>query len=101
MTGDYFLHCFRMSPAVFEELLCLVASHTSKKKTKLRQPISPSERLCTGHAFVTIGASLPWLTNIMLNLLIKSSFDISLLLKLKFAVTLLLNYIVHCKYVML
>ena len=61
---DYFFHCFRMSPALFKELLCLVASHISKKDTKLRQPISPSERLCvtlrylvTGDAFVTIGAS--------------------------------------------
>ena len=43
---------------------CLVAPHISKKETKLRQPISPSERLCvtlrylvTGDAFVTIGAS--------------------------------------------
>ena len=61
---DYFFRCFRMSPALFEELLCLVAPHISKKETKLRQPISPSERLCvtlpylvTGDAFVTIGAS--------------------------------------------
>ena len=53
-----------MSPALFEELLCLVAPHIPKKETKLRQPISPSERLCvtlqylvTGDAFVTIGAS--------------------------------------------
>ena len=53
-----------MSPALFEELLCLVAPYISKKETKLRQPVSPSERLCvtlrylvTGDAFVTIGAS--------------------------------------------
>ena len=53
-----------MSPALFEELFCLVAPHISKKETKLRQPISPSEHLCvalryfvTGDAFVTIGAS--------------------------------------------
>ena len=43
---DYFFRCFRMSPAVFEELLCLAAPHISKKVTKLREPISPSERLC-------------------------------------------------------
>ena len=61
---DYFFRCFRMSPAVFEELLCLVAPHISKKEIKLRQPISPSELLCVtlqylvpGDAFVTIGAS--------------------------------------------
>ena len=42
-----------MSPALFEELLCLVAPHISKKETKLRQPISPSECLC-----VTFNTSL-------------------------------------------
>ena len=53
-----------MSPTLFEELLCLVAPQISKKETKLRQPISSTERLCetlrylvTGDAFVTIGAS--------------------------------------------
>ena len=53
-----------MSPALFEELLCLVAPHISKKETKLRQSISPSERLCitwrylvTGDTFVTIRTS--------------------------------------------
>ena len=53
-----------MSPALFEELLCLVAPHISKKETKLRQSISPSERLCitwrylvTGDNFVTIRTS--------------------------------------------
>ena len=41
----------------------MVAPHISKKETKLRQPISPSERLCitlrylVTDAFVTIGAS--------------------------------------------
>ena len=53
-----------MSPALFKELLSLVAPQISKKETKLRQPISSSERLCetlrylvTGDAFVTIGVS--------------------------------------------
>ena len=53
-----------MSLALFEEILCLVAPHISKKEIKLRQPISPSERLCVtlrylvaGDAFVIIGAS--------------------------------------------
>ena len=61
---DYFFRCFRMSPALFEELLCLVAPHISKKETKLGQSISPSERLCitwrylvTGDTFVTIRTS--------------------------------------------
>ena len=61
---DYVFRCFRMSPALFEKLLYLVAPHISKNETKKRQPISPSERLCvtlrylvTGDAFVTIGAS--------------------------------------------
>ena len=61
---DYFFRCFRISPALFEELSCLVAPHISKKETKLRQPTSPSERLsitlrylCTGDAFATIVTS--------------------------------------------
>ena len=43
---------------------CLVAPRISRNDTKLRQPISPSQRFCvplgylvTGDAFVTIGAS--------------------------------------------
>ena len=40
---DYLFRCFRMSPVLFEELLCLVALHISKKKTKLRELITPSE----------------------------------------------------------
>ena len=78
-----------MSPAVFEERLFLVVSHISKMETKLRQSISPNECLCitlqyhfTGDAFVTIGACLPWLFNIMLNFLTTCSVDILLLLKL-------------------
>ena len=61
---DYFFRCFRISPALFQELLCLVAPHISKKETRLRQSISPRERLCitlrylvTGDAFVTIRTS--------------------------------------------
>ena len=53
-----------MPPALFKELLCLVAFHMSKKETELRQPISPSENLwvnlryfVTGDAFVTIVTS--------------------------------------------
>ena len=33
---DYFFRCFRMSPALFEELLCLVSPHISKKEIKLK-----------------------------------------------------------------
>ena len=61
INRDCFFRYFRMSPAVFEELLCLVAAHISKKDTKLRQLISSSQHLCvtlryfvTRHAFVTI-----------------------------------------------
>ena len=64
LDRNYFFRCFRMSPALFEELLCLVAPRISRKETKLRQPVSPSERLCvplqyllTGDTSVTIGAS--------------------------------------------
>ena len=35
--------------------------------------------------FGSFSISLPWLSNIMLNLLTKNSFDISLLFKLKYA----------------
>ena len=46
LSDRRYLFCWlRMSPAVFEELQCLVASHISIKVTKLRQPISPSQRL--------------------------------------------------------
>ena len=41
----YFFCWLRMTPAVFEELQCLAASHISTKVTKLRQPVSPSQCL--------------------------------------------------------
>ena len=61
---DYFFRCFRMTPTLFEELLEMVAPYITKQYTQLRDPISPSERLCvtlrylaTGDAQKTIGAS--------------------------------------------
>ena len=49
----------------------------------------------------SFGISLPYLSNIMLNLLTKSSFGISLLFKLMYAAILLLSYIVNCELAML
>ena len=45
----------------------------------------------------SFSTSLPWLSNIMLNLLTKSALDILLLFKLKYATILLLSYIVDCE----
>ena len=56
--------------------------------------------LCGEGFFWSFSTSLPWLSNIMLNLLSKSSFDISLLFKLNHAVTLFLSYIVDCEQAM-
>ena len=79
LDRDYFFCCFRMSPALFEELFCLFAPHISKKETKLRQPISPSEHLCvalryfvTGDAFVTIGASY-WMSPLVISQIISET----------------------------
>ena len=47
--------------------------------------------LCGEAVFWLFCTILPWLSNIMLNLLTKSSFDISLLFKLKYAAILLLR----------
>ena len=57
---------------------------------------------CVAKEFLVI--SLPWLPNIMLNLLpkkSKNSFDISLLFKFKLSYTLLLSYIVDSEQAML
>ena len=47
----------------------------------------------------SFSASLSWLHNIMINLLTKSTFNISLLFKLKYEAILLLSYIVDCEQV--
>ena len=52
-------------------------------------PVAASEQtqeISVVHLFFwSFSISLPWLSNIMLNLITKSSFDISLLFKLKYA----------------
>ena len=62
--AEYFFQCFRMSPAIFEELLSLVGMSLKKNDTKMRKSISAAERLSvclrylvTGDAQVTIAAS--------------------------------------------
>ena len=61
---EYFFKCFRMSPENFEKLTSWCSPYLVKATTRMREPISPSERLCvtlrylvTGDAQVTIGAS--------------------------------------------
>ena len=60
----FFFKYFRMSPSIFEELLTWIAPYIQKQETKMREPISPRERLCvalryliTGDAQVTIAAN--------------------------------------------
>ena len=63
--AEYFFKCFRMIPAVFEELLNWMGPHLQKKNdTQMRKAIGPSERLSaclrylsTGDAQVTIATS--------------------------------------------
>ena len=47
----------RMSPERFEHLLRLIAPHISKKKTKLRNPIGPAERLYLTLRYLASGDS--------------------------------------------
>ena len=61
---EYFFHCFRMSPTTLEKLLSWIGPLLKRASTKMREAISPSERLCvclrylvTGDAQVTIAAS--------------------------------------------
>ena len=60
----FFFKYFCKSPTVFEELLTWIAQYIEKQETKMREPITPRERLCvalrylvTGHAQVTIAAN--------------------------------------------
>ena len=60
----FFFKYFRMSPAIFGELLTWIPPYIQKQETKMREPISPRERLCvalrylvTGDAQVTIAAN--------------------------------------------
>ena len=53
--------------------------------------------LCGEESFWSFCTRLPWLSNIMLNWVTKSCFDISLLFKLKYPAILVLSYIVDCE----
>ena len=60
----FFFKYFRMSPAIFGELLTWIPPYIQKQETKMREPISPRERLCvafrhlvTGDAQVTIAVN--------------------------------------------
>ena len=60
----YFFRCFRMVPETFEKLLSWVSPYIQKKTTKMREPVSPSERLSvtlrylvTGDEQISIAAS--------------------------------------------
>ena len=62
--GEYFFQCFRVTPAVFDELLNWSGLHLQKNHTKMWKAVSPSEKLpvCLRYlvkcdAQVTIGAS--------------------------------------------
>nr|CAB3263117.1 uncharacterized protein LOC101243083 [Phallusia mammillata] len=52
-----FITCFRMTPAVFDELLNLVAPKIKKVTTNYRKPISEAERLAITLRFLVTGDS--------------------------------------------
>ena len=60
----FFFKYFRISPTIFEEFLTWIPPYIQKQETKMREPTSPTERLCvalgylvTGNAQVTIAAN--------------------------------------------
>ncbi len=62
--NEHFFSCFRMNKTTFEKLLTWLSPNIKKQTTKMRQPISPAERLfvclrylVTGEAQATIAAS--------------------------------------------
>ena len=61
---EYFFRFFRMAPETFEKLLSWVSPYIQKKTTRMREPVSPSERLSvtlrylvTGDEQISIAAS--------------------------------------------
>ena len=83
---------------MFSWEICIFFKNTFFYRTP---PVAASEQtqisvihLCGEVVLWSFSISLPWLPNIMLNLLTWSSFDIPLLFKLKHAAILLLSYIV-------
>ena len=45
LRHSFFFSTFRMTPSVYDKLLSMVAPKIRKKVTRLRRPISASERL--------------------------------------------------------
>ena len=54
---EYFFRFARMTPPCFEHLLSLVGLHLQRTTTKMREPISPSERLLLTLRFLASGDS--------------------------------------------
>ena len=54
---DYFFHFVRMTPQRFERLLSLVGPQLQRTTAKMREPISPAERLVLTLRFLVSGDS--------------------------------------------
>ena len=50
-----FFKYFRMSPTIFEELLTWIAPYIQKREAKMREPISPRERLRVALRYLVTG----------------------------------------------
>ena len=53
--GFFFFNYFRVSHTIFEELLTWIAPYIQKQETKMREPISPRERLCVALRYLVTG----------------------------------------------
>ena len=51
---EYFFRFVRMTPQRFEQLLSLVGPHLQRTTTKMREPISPAERLVLTLRFLAL-----------------------------------------------
>ena len=51
----FFFKYFRMLPIIFEKLLTWIAPYLPKQQTKMREPISPRERLCVALRYLITG----------------------------------------------
>ena len=54
---EYFFHFVQMTPQRFEHLLSLVGPHLQRTTTKMREPVSPAERLVLTLRFLASGNS--------------------------------------------
>ena len=57
---EYFFRFVRMTPQRFEHLLSLVGTHLQRTTTKMREPISPAERLVLTLRFLASGDLQNW-----------------------------------------